>query len=84
MGNKDEARHIADDLKNIDRKYLFGLHTYLRARIHSLLGERAKAVELIKKSFKQGRHFDVYIHHDTDLEPLRDYPPFQELLKPKG
>jgi tetratricopeptide (TPR) repeat protein len=83
-GDEEEARRIADELKNIDRKYLFGRHTYVRARIHALLGEHAEAVKLIQESFDQGNGFGVYIHLEIDFEPLRDYPPFQELLKPKG
>ena len=83
-GDEEEARRIAGELKNIDRKYLFGRHTYLRARIHALLGEHAEAVKLIRESFDQGNGFGIYIHRDIDLESLRDYPPFQELLKPKG
>jgi serine/threonine protein kinase/tetratricopeptide (TPR) repeat protein len=82
-GNKEEARRIAGELKNIDRKYLFGWHTYVRARIHAHLGEHAEVVKLIQESFDQGNGFGIYIHRDIDLEPLRDYPPFQELLKPK-
>jgi serine/threonine protein kinase/tetratricopeptide (TPR) repeat protein len=83
-GDEEEARRIADELKNIDRKYLFGRHTYLRARIHALLGEHAEAVKLIQESFEQGNGFGVYIHREIDFEPLRDYTPFRELLKPKG
>jgi serine/threonine protein kinase/tetratricopeptide (TPR) repeat protein len=83
-GDEEEARRIADELKIIDRKYLFGWHTYVRARIHALLGEHAEAVKLIQESFDQGNGFGVYIHREIDFEPLRDYPPFQELLKPKG
>jgi serine/threonine protein kinase/tetratricopeptide (TPR) repeat protein len=83
-GDEEEARRIADELKIIDRKYLFGWHTYVRARIHALLGETAEAVKLIQESFDQGNGFGVYIHREIDFEPLRDYPPFQELLKPKG
>ncbi len=83
-GNEEEARRIASELKDTDREYLFGSHTYVRARIHALLGEYAEAVKLIQESFDQGNGFGVYIHRDIDLEPLRDYPPFQELLKPKG
>ena len=83
-GDEEEARRIAGALKNIDREYLFGLHTYQRARIHALLGEQAEAVALIQESLSQGRRFGLYMHRDIDLEPLRDYPPFKELLKPKG
>jgi tetratricopeptide (TPR) repeat protein len=83
IDNKEKALQISEELKNIDRPYLFGNHTYWRACIASLLGEKQKAVKLLKEAFNQGRGYGVYLHNDMDLEPLRDYPPFQELIKPK-
>jgi HEPN domain-containing protein len=34
--------------------------------------------------FAQGYRFTIAVHRDPDFEPLRDYPPYQELLRPKG
>ncbi len=28
--------------------------------------------------------YGLWLHRDIDFESLRDYPPFQELLRPKG
>jgi hypothetical protein len=28
--------------------------------------------------------FNIEIHRDIEIEPLRGYPPFEELMKPKG
>jgi hypothetical protein len=63
---------------------LFGSHTYWRACIAAHLGDKQKAVKLLKEAFNQGQNYGVYLHNDMELEPLRDYPPFQELIKPKG
>jgi serine/threonine protein kinase/tetratricopeptide (TPR) repeat protein len=82
MGNKKEALQLSEELTGIDQPYLFGVHTYSRACIASLLGEQEQAVELLRDAFTQGRPFGAYLHRDMDLEPLRDYPPFQELLWP--
>jgi tetratricopeptide (TPR) repeat protein len=82
-GDREEALRIAIELKHIDRPYLFGNHTYWRACIASLLGEREDALALLREAFAQGLDYGVYLHRDMDLEPLRDYPPFQELLRPK-
>jgi class 3 adenylate cyclase/tetratricopeptide (TPR) repeat protein len=82
-GDREKAMFVSDSLKRIDRPYLFGQHTYWRARIASLLGERKEAVELLQESFAQGRKFGTYLHCVIDFEPLKDYPPYQELLKPK-
>lgn len=82
MGSKKEALQLSEELAGIEQPYLFGAHTYSRACIASLLGEQEQAVELLLEAFAQGRPFGVYLHRDMDLEPLRDYPPFQELLWP--
>ncbi len=83
-GDREEALRISTELKNIDQPYLFGNHTYWCACIASLLGEREQAVALLQNAFAQGLGYGVYLHHEMDLEPLRNYKPFQELLKPKG
>jgi serine/threonine-protein kinase len=83
-GDKEEALRISEELKNIDRPFLFGSHTYWCACISSLLGQREQAVALLREAFAQGYRYGVHLHRDMDLEPLRDYPPFQELLRPKG
>jgi hypothetical protein len=35
-------------------------------------------------AFSEGWPFSDDLHCDIDLEPLWDYPPFVELIKPKG
>lgn len=82
-GDRERALRISKELKRIERPYLFGSHTFWRACITTLLGERERAVALLRESFAQGRDYDVYLHNDMNLEPLRDYEPFEELLRPK-
>ena len=84
MGDEEEARQVEEALRTIDQEYIRSLHTYFRARINALLGEREKAVSLIEEAFEQGMPFVIVIHRDLALEPLQDYPPFQELLEPEG
>jgi serine/threonine protein kinase/tetratricopeptide (TPR) repeat protein len=83
-GERDKAFGISKELESIDRPYLFGEHTYMRARIASLLGEKEQAVVLLRDAFAQGLLYGAYLHNEMDFEPLRNYKPFQELLKPKG
>jgi len=83
-GDKEEALRISSLLENIDRPYIFGSHTYWRARIAAILGERVNAVRLLREALAQGRRYDVHLHPVIDFEPLQDYPPFKELIKPKG
>lgn len=75
---------ISEELSKIDRPYLFGNHTYWRACIAALLNDKERAVALLQESFNQGRDFGAYLRRDIDLEPLWDYPPFKEILRPKG
>ena len=83
-GDRDKALKISKELESIDRPYLLGEHTYMCARIASLLGEKEQAVVLLRDAFAQGLTYGAYLHNEMDLEPIRNYKPFQELLKPKG
>jgi tetratricopeptide (TPR) repeat protein len=82
-GDKQEAHRFSNLLENINRPYLFGDHTLWRARIASLLGEKENAVRLLREALAQGLSYTA-LHPQMDFEPLQDYPPFQELIKPKG
>jgi len=83
-GDRREAERISKWLASLTRPFLFGEHTYARASIAALLGERQAAVELLRNAFNQGPYIPSWVHGDMDLESLRDYPPFQELVRPKG
>jgi len=83
MKKREEALKISEELQKVNYSFLFGYHTYCRACIESLLGEFEQAVELLKEAFAQGHAYGVYLHREMDLEPLRNYPPFQELVWPK-
>ena len=61
-----------------------GLHMYAAAVI-AHLGDRDRAVELLRRSLTESTStFRQIVQWDLDLEPLWDYPPFQELIRPKG
>ncbi len=82
-GDSTQARRDMEWLERLDRPYLFGSHTFNRARIAAVLGERDRAVALLREAFAQGQQF-AWFWHSTYFESLRDYPPFQELMRPKG
>jgi tetratricopeptide (TPR) repeat protein len=82
-GDREEALRISKQLEEIKRPYLWGRPTYHRACIASLLGEKEAAVRLLQEAVFQGREYR-YLYEDMDLDPLRDYPPFKELIRPKG
>jgi len=83
MGNKEEALKISKQLEELERPYLNGGHTFWRARIVAVLGEKVNAVSLLREALTQGVSYS-YVLPDMDLELLSDYRAFIELIKPKG
>ena len=80
--DKENALRISSLLESIDRPYIFGSSTFYRACIASILGEKDNAVRLLREAFSEGWNYR-WLHPVTDFEPLRDYKPFQEFMKPK-
>lgn len=84
LGDSVKAERISQELSNVELPYVFGHVTYARACIASLLGQRERAVELLRRAFSQGLMYGMLgLHHDRDLEPLRGYPAFEDLRRPK-
>lgn len=55
-----------------------------RARIAAQLGERERATALIGEALDRGmRHGYLLLHAVRDLDPLRGYAPYDELLRPR-
>ncbi len=85
-GDREEALRISDEIGKVERPYLFGSIPYYQACIASLLGEKEKAVKLLQESIARGEVFGPggRLYPNLALEPLADYPPFKEFIKPKG
>lgn len=83
-GDFETARRISESLTGMAPRRDFGRDVYWQACIAALLGERERAVALLREAYARGRPFSIFLHRDMDLEPLRDYPPFQEWIAPKG
>jgi tetratricopeptide (TPR) repeat protein/tRNA A-37 threonylcarbamoyl transferase component Bud32 len=83
MGDRAAAEKNSAELAALRQPYLRGAHTYERAIIAALLGDRSKAVSLLQES--QSRGTAIWsAHSDTRFRNLWNYPPFIELMKPKG
>jgi tetratricopeptide (TPR) repeat protein/TolB-like protein len=61
-----------------------GNASYLRACIAAQRGERERAMELLREALAHRFGARGYLHVYAFLEPLHGYPPFEELLRPKG
>jgi predicted Zn-dependent protease len=92
-GDRIEAMRIAEELRRIETPFPDGNNTFRSARILALLGDKEGAVKLLQEAVAQGsggnEKPDAYgygfiYRHSMDLEPLHGYPPFEELIKPKG
>jgi tetratricopeptide (TPR) repeat protein len=83
-GNHEEARRIFDDLPDPGLPLSAAQRSAWRALIAANLGEKDRAVDLLSEAFSQGMPYRIIWHSDPGLEPLWNYPPFQELIKPKG
>jgi predicted Zn-dependent protease len=83
-GDTEQATEDAEWLEQVDEPFLFGEHTAARAMIASALGQPDVAVQLLRQAFSQGQPYVLGIESSFEFEPLRDYPPFQILCKPKG
>jgi tetratricopeptide (TPR) repeat protein len=83
QGDRDGALRAERSLAGVEQRYLFGRQTMWRARIRALLGEREVAVMLLRQALAQGYPHLHALHTDPAFESLRDYPPFQEVLRPR-
>jgi len=88
-GDDALAARLDEALRRLDRPYLFGKHTFARAGLAAHRGEKEKAVELLRQALAQGYFREeagasFFAHRSLELAPLLGYPPFEELVKPKG
>lgn len=83
-GDSTEARRVLRLLQDDRLRYRFGAPTLWAARIAAALGRRDEAVALARRAIGEGFARVYLLHSDPDLASLRDYPPFIELLRPRG
>ena len=83
QGDREEALKVSEWLKNLKRPYLGREHTYYRAGIAAILGDKDQAVSLLKDSFMQGFTPGLDLHTNFEFESLWDCPSFLEILRPK-
>ena len=82
-GRAPDAREVDARLADWGDPYVRGDHLYWRAAIAAELGEKERAVTLLRDAIAEGVPYSV-LHEDPDLSALRDFPPFQELIEPRG
>lgn len=88
-GDVATSTKIEDELRRLDRPYVRGEHLFLLALLAAQRGEKDRAVLLLREALVQGyangvEAISFTAHRFSQFEPLRGYPPFEELVKPKG
>jgi hypothetical protein len=84
-GDREEARRVSQWLEALERPYLRGEDMIWRSMIAAALGDNENAVALVKQSVAQGMTYPgAWNLGQLVFEPLRDYPPFREFIRPKG
>ncbi|MGD2122958.1 MAG: serine/threonine-protein kinase [Gemmatimonadota bacterium] len=84
LGDAVAAADFSRRLAALEEPFRLGQNTLWRARIEAALGNPEEAMALLRRASSEGVGFGVWLHRDPGLEPLADYPPFQEFLRPKG
>ena len=84
LGDARRAGAIAAKLRALSDRELLGAATFWRARVAAVLGDQPGAFELLREALAHGEPFGVHLRHLPDFESLQGYPPFEELLRPKG
>ncbi len=88
LGRRDEAERVAAALATRPAKYLHGRQTFWRAHIAAALGDRDRAVSLLRQAYAEGYpvsdDFDLEPELDRDFTDWLDYPPLRALLEPRG
>ena len=78
---RTRATAVMDSLASRRQPYEFGVNSLYRARIAALIGDRPTSVAALRDAFASGRSYDLGLHRDIDLESLKGYGPFDQLLK---
>ncbi len=83
-GDRDEALRQQDEIGRITTPYIQGANKLWQARIAATLGDREVAVNFLRDAFREGLDITPPIFdHDMNLDSLRDYQPFIDLIRPK-
>lgn len=83
LGQTDQAREVIRQLETLDAQETIGEFRYAVALVYSLLGEKEKAVDHMKRAFRSGFGFTSSRYRDGfEFLPLYGYPPFESFVRP--
>jgi hypothetical protein len=80
-GDTLEAKAVEEEVEGLS----YSSRGFVRAQIRAALGDEEGAVRLLERALYQDGHpYTITLHRNPDLLTLRGYPPFEELMAPKG
>jgi tetratricopeptide (TPR) repeat protein len=82
MGNRGAAEKILEELLAASKTNY--VSPYDIAVVYSGLGDKARTFEWLNKAYEEHSALMVYMNSDPRLQPLRNEPPFQDLLRRMG
>jgi hypothetical protein len=83
-GDRAVADSLIDVLERMSGGRLPPIRRLYQAEIAAALGDRERAVTLLRKGFASGLPFGVEHHANPFLQSLVGFQPFDDLIKPKG
>ena len=83
QGDEEEARSAMARIEAEGDSAFSAYKQLLMARIAANLGEPERAVALLRAAYQSGFPAVNGWHSSPSLDPLRDYPPFVELMRPR-
>ncbi len=78
--NRGQVSEAIEHLKRAVRKNGGGKVDFLLACCYAQNGERETAIEHLKRAIEEDQSNRILARHDSDFDPVRDTPEFQELL----
>jgi TolB-like protein/tetratricopeptide (TPR) repeat protein len=81
LGRLEEAMEIDSWLQQLHRPYPRHAHTRARATIAAALGDRERALRLLRQAYQEGMRLHVMHRRDPEWEVLRDYRPYEEFVR---
>jgi tetratricopeptide (TPR) repeat protein len=78
--NRGNVAEAIEHLKQAAKKNGGGKVDFLLACCYAQTGESNTAVEHLKRAIEEDQRHRVLARHDSDFDPVRDSPEFQELM----
>ncbi|HEV7510095.1 MAG TPA: protein kinase [Candidatus Acidoferrum sp.] len=82
LGKRTDAQKMIEKLKELSKQRY--VPTFAMAIIHTGLGEKGQALELLEKSYENREDTMTWLNSDPILDDLRSEPRFQDLVRRVG